>query len=241
MDTVQVKNMAILLRNSGLSYSEIIKEIKVPKSTLSYWLKNIPLDDRGRALLQSRLVEKQKRGRFSTSIALRARKVFKEKVAFDAAEKEFNVFCKEDKENNYSFFTTGIALYWSSGGKKGNHFQFVSSDPDMMLFMIKWVEKYVKVPKRDIRFRICIKEAYMAQNLDNFWSRTLLIPKESLKISIQKVIYSNINHISQSKTTKNPYYKGSCMMTISGVAILRKILAWQNLLIKYYKDTLNNT
>jgi DNA-binding transcriptional ArsR family regulator len=226
MNTVQLKNTSIKLRNSGLSYSEIIKEIKVPKSTLSYWLKNIPLDDRGRALLQSRLVEKQKRGRFSTSIALRARKVFKEKVAFDAAEKEFNISCKE---NNYSFFMTGITLYWSSGGKKGNHFQFVNSDPDMILFMVRWVGKYLKVPKRDISFRICIKQAYMAQNLDNFWSRALLIPKESLKIST----------LSQLKTKKNPYYKGSCMMTISGVAVLRKILAWQNLLIKYYKDTSN--
>ena len=229
MDGVQLKNTAIKLRNSGLSYTEIIKEIKVPKSTLSYWLKNISLDDRGRALLQSRLVEKQKRGRFSTSIALRARKVFKEKVAFDEAEKAFNVLCKENKEDNHSFFMTGISLYWSSGGKKGNHFQFVSSDPDMILFMVKWMGKYLKVPKRDISFRICIKQDYMAQNLDNFWSRTLMISKENLKISI----------LSQSKTPKNPYYKGSCMMTISGIAILRKVLAWQNLLIKYYKDTSN--
>jgi len=124
---------------------------------------------------------------------------------------------------------TGISLYWSSGGKKGNHFQFVSSDPDMILFMVKWMGKYLKVPKRDISFRICIKQDYMAQNLDNFWSRTLMISKENLKISI----------LSQSKTPKNPYYKGSCMMTISGIAILRKVLAWQNLLIKYYKDTSN--
>jgi hypothetical protein len=237
MDGVQLKNTAIKLRNLGFSYAEIIKEIRVPKSTLSYWLKNIPLDDRGKALLKSRLIEKQKRGRFSTSIALRARKVFKEKVAFDSAEKEFNIVCKE---NSFSFFMTGIALYWSSGGKKGNHFQFVNSDPDIILFMIRWIGKYLKVSKKDISFRICIKEAYISQNIDNFWARTLLIPKESLKISIQKGIYKNGMHVSQAKTTKNPYYKGSCMMTVSGVAILRKVLAWQNLLIKYYKDMPND-
>jgi DNA-binding transcriptional ArsR family regulator len=233
MDGVQLKNMAVRLRKSGLSYAEIINDIKVPKSTLSYWLRNIPLDDRGQALLKSRLVDKQKRGRFSTSIALRARKVFKEKIAFDAAEKEFNVLCKE------SLFMTGIALYWSTGGRKGNHFQFVNSDPDMIPFMIMWAGKYLKVSKRDISFRIFIREAYMTENIINFWVRTLSIDKERLKITIQRNAYAGNGHTSQSKTEINPYYKGSCMMTITGIAVLRKVLAWQNLLIKYYKGRPN--
>ena len=41
--TTELKQKAIILRNNGKTYSEIIKSLNVsiPKSTLSYWFKNI--------------------------------------------------------------------------------------------------------------------------------------------------------------------------------------------------------
>jgi len=41
-----LRERAIQLRKSErLSYSEIVRRLKVPKSTLSYWLKDLPLSD----------------------------------------------------------------------------------------------------------------------------------------------------------------------------------------------------
>ena len=231
MDKVQSRLRAIQLRENGFSYNEILKEVKVPKSTLAYWVKDIPLDEQQIALLKSRSVEKQKRGRFSTSIALRARKVFREKAAYDDAEREFKAHCKD------SFFMSGISLYWAHGGKRSGYFQFVSADPEMIVFMVTWVDRYilqVSDPtqlikgKPIIKFRLFIHEPNKGSNIEDFWAQKLSINKNIFKIS--KIRGRGIH--------KNASYKGSCMLFISNIGVLRKVLAWQNQLIKYYKDTI---
>jgi hypothetical protein len=46
-----------------------------------------------------------------------------------------------------------------------------------------------------------------------------------------------ITKIKDRGMRNNPNYKGSCMIAITNMALLRRVLAWQNQLIKYYKDT----
>jgi len=233
MDKVQSRLRAIQLRENGFSYNEILKEVKVPKSTLAYWVKDIPLDEQQIALLKSRSVEKQKRGRFSTSIALRARKVFREKAAYDDAEREFKAHCKD------SFFMSGISLYWAHGGKRSGYFQFVSADPEMIVFMVTWVNRYLfesqssdgsTKRKPVINFRLFVHEPNKGSNIEDFWAQKLLINKNVFKIT--KIRGRGIH--------KNASYKGSCMLFISNIGVLRKVLAWQNQLIKYYKDTIRD-
>jgi hypothetical protein len=221
MDKVQLRLRAIQLRESGFSYTEILKEIKVPKSTLAYWVKGIPLDDQQESLLKSRMIERQKRGRFSTSIALRARKVYRDKMAYDDAEKEFNTWKGE------TAFMAGISLYWAHGGKKSGYFQFISNDNEMLVFMVKWIRKYLGISKKDLIFRLFIHEPNKAQNIEDFWSKSLSVPKDRLKIT----------KVGGRGMHKNPQYKGSCMVAVTPISVLRKVLAWQNQLIKYYKDT----
>jgi hypothetical protein len=151
---------------------------------------------------------------------LRARRVYREKAAYDDAEKEFKTFCKD------SFFMSGISLYWAHGGKKSGYFQFISAEPEMLRLMISWIEKYLLVPKGEIGFRLFIHEPNKAQNIEDFWEKTLSSPKNTFKIT----------RIRGRGMHNNPNYKGSCMIFITNVAILRKVLAWQNQLIKYYKD-----
>ncbi len=224
MDKVQLRFRALQLRELGFSYGEILKEVKVSKSTLAYWLKGIPLDEQQAALLKSRSIEKQKRGRFSTSIALRARKVYREKAAYDDAEKGFKLHCGE------SFFMSGISLYWAHGGKKSGYFQFVSADPEMIAFMVSWAEKYLLVPhamsKKEIKFRLFVHEPNKGSNIEDFWAKSLSVKKDMFKMT----------KIKGRGMQNNPNYKGSCMIAITNMALLRRVLAWQNQLIKYYKD-----
>ena len=227
MNTVQIKNTALHLRRSGLSYGEILKQIHVPKSTLAYWLREMTLEEDQESALQSRIHEKQKRGRFSTGIALRARRVYREKALFDSAEKEFSSLVKDP------FFLIGLSLYWAHGGKKSGHFQFITSDHEMLVCMIIWIEKYLLVSRSDLKYRLFIKESYKNNDIEDFWVRVLKIKKTML----QKTAYikSNLN-----KNTRNQdiSYKGSLCVTITSVSVLRRVIAWQKLLIKYYKETM---
>jgi len=47
---------AVELRRNGWSYKEIQKNVKVAKSTLSYWLKDIPLSDDHRKRLYTKKI-----------------------------------------------------------------------------------------------------------------------------------------------------------------------------------------
>src|SRR5690349_9983857 len=86
---VQLKNMALDLRSRGLSYSEIMNELDIPKSTLSYWLKDVSLSEQQNLDLKNRLRNKILRARLRSSISLKARRIFKERQIHETAEKRF--------------------------------------------------------------------------------------------------------------------------------------------------------
>jgi hypothetical protein len=227
MNTVQIKDTALHLRRSGLSYGEILKKINIPKSTLAYWLRGMTLEEDQESALKSRVHDKQKRGRFSTAIALRARKVYREKATFEAAEKEFLSYSSDP------FFLIGVSLYWAHGGKKSGHFQFTSSDPEMAILMIAWTEKYLLIPRNELKYRLFIRESYKDQSILDFWATTLQIKKTLF----QKPIYTGSAGDTALKN-RSISYKGSLCVTITNVTVLRRVIAWQNLLIKYYKETM---
>jgi len=52
----KLKQIAIELRKEGLSYGEIKKEVNVSKSTLSLWLKTVPLTPEQRERLYTKKV-----------------------------------------------------------------------------------------------------------------------------------------------------------------------------------------
>ncbi len=241
MDYVHLRNMATQMRENGSSYSEIHQKLSIPKSTLSYWLRDIFLDESQIKLLKKRVVERQKRGRFSTAIAIKSRRVYREKIAFDEAQSFFtSILTGQQGEGEHSiaernrrdFFIAGISLYWSQGSKNGNSFQFSDSNIETILFMVKWIEYFIKISRKNITYRLFLRNN--GENLSeyehilDFWSKNIGIEK----VSIKKTLYGA--NLSQRQDRKSN--KGSLSLILSDIHILRTVIAWQNLLIKYYKD-----
>jgi len=52
-----IKNKAIILRKKGLSYGEIKKFVKVSKSTLSFWLKDVKLSEKDKKRLYTKQIK----------------------------------------------------------------------------------------------------------------------------------------------------------------------------------------
>ncbi len=229
---VQNKIEARNLRKTGLSYSEIAAKLLVPKATIASWVQGVNLTEYQKTLLNNRLTVKQKRGRFMAGITLKARRVYREKVAYDHAEVDFKSFISDP------FFTYGLGLY--SGGalkdltklgrKNTSNFQFTTNDPDRALCMVKWIERFLKIGKEGINVRLFLYEPYREQKLEDFWSQKMAIPKDIF----EKTIYSPKHYFFHKK----PEYRGSIALTVSSIRVLRIVSAWQKLLIKYYKETL---
>jgi hypothetical protein len=218
------KKKAIELRKKGFSYKEIQQHVKVSKSLLSGWFESLPLTEDEEAFLKTRMKERQDKGRIASMLSNRNRRVTREITAFEDAK---NIF---DKHKNEWLFLLGIALYWAEGSKRTGCFQFINSDPDMISFMFKWIQKYMGVDKKKIKCRLFIHEIPGYEHSEQFWQKTLAIEPQSF----QKTIYKPTPHAIK----KNPNYKGCLRLEFGGIYELRMIKAWQKLLIQYYSRVL---
>lgn len=149
---LEQKNQAIELRKSGLSYGEIQKTIKVSKGLLSGWLQNLELSDAQKIALKKHGEDVQNRGRLRAAITNKYKRAARENSALESAKKKFA------KLKNEPAFLVGISLYWAHGSKKGSRFQFISSDRNMIAFMLGWIEKYFHVEKGEIEQRLLAKK-----------------------------------------------------------------------------------
>ena len=218
------KKLAIELRKNGLSYAEIQKQVPVSKGLLSGWFKYLDLSKEEEEFLKSRMLERQDKGRISSTISNRNRRIAREVIAFEEAKKLF------DKYKAESAFLIGIALYWAEGSKRTGEFQFVNSDPDMILFMHKWIRNFLKFEKDQIKYRLFIHKIPGYENVDIFWSKVLTIQPSDFEKTIFKPTIHSVK--------KNPNYKGCLRLSIPGIYHLRILKAWQKLLIQYYGNVL---
>ena len=214
------KFKAIELRKKGLSYKEIQQQIPVSKGLLSGWLKYIKLSREEEEFLKNKIKEKQDAGRIKTMFTNRARRMAREKIAESDAEVIF-------KKNMFDpAFLIGVALYWAEGGKRSGGFQFVNSDPEMIFFMYKWIQKIFNISRENIKCRLYIHDIPGYENCESNWANKLEIEPQSL----QKTIYKKTRHVIK----KNPDYQGCFRLNVDRIYVLRLMKAWQKLLITYY-------
>jgi hypothetical protein len=219
---VQLKNFAIALRKEGKSYNEILNEVPVAKSTLSVWLRDLPLSKEQNENLEGRLKERKDRGRLKTGIALTARRLAREGITYSEAQKEF------EKHIKGPFFVAGILLYWAEGAKKNNYFAFVNSDPAMVSLVVNWLRRFFPKESKLLKYRLFIHLPYKNENCEEFWGKVLGVEASTF----YKTIYKPTSYVVK----KNPSYKGCIRLTITRIDVLRKMIAWQKLLIQYYKE-----
>lgn len=214
------KRLAIELRKNGLSYKEIQQKVLVSKSLLSGWLNHLDLTKNEEDKLRFRIKERMNKGRINSIFSNRARRIEREKVAVNDAEKLFNKF-KDQSE-----FLIGVSLYWAEGSKRTCEFQFINSDSDMIVFMCNWIKKFMGVSKEKIKYRLFIHKIPGYENSHQFWSKKLSIEP----YLFEKTIYKPTQH----SIKKNPNYNGCLRISIGGIYHLRIVKAWQKLLIQYY-------
>lgn len=214
------KKLAIELRKNGLSYKEIQQKVLVSKSLLSGWFKYLDLSKDEQEHLISRMNERKDKGRIISTLSNRSRRIQREEVAFEDAKKLFFRY------KNQSDFQVGVALYWAEGSKRTSEFQFINSDPDMIVFMYKWIQKFMAINKDKIKCRLFIHKIPGYEDSHQFWVQKLAIEP----YLFEKTIYKPTQHALK----KNPNYNGCLRLSIGGIYYLRIIKAWQKLLIQYY-------
>ncbi|MDD5433494.1 MAG: hypothetical protein PHE77_02440 [Candidatus Pacebacteria bacterium] len=210
-----LKKKAIELRGRGLSYKEIKQEIGVSKSTLSGWLKTVELTPEQKERLYTKQVMILSRG----SQSQKERRLREIERIIAKAEKEI--------ESPMSFETYrlfGAALYWAEGAKT-NGCSIINSDPHLILFMVRWLEKVFKIYPDTLKVWLNIYSQQNDKDLKAFWSRLTGIPIENFGKSFIKPVNKNFK--------KNNLYYGTVKVKIpKGTDLRHRIFGWVKCALK---------
>ena len=210
------KNLAINLRRQGKSYNEIAKILKAPKSTLSFWLRNIKMPPE---------IEKkfwnETRKKWARSIT-----EFNKKQAEAARQKAEKLQENAAKDiealSGRELLLIGAALYWAEGYKKRRSvLQFSNSDPTMIRVIMKFFKKVCKVPKEKIKASVQIHPNVTSKEAVNYWSKVGGIPKAQFSKS-----YSRLTPSSKQKRQPNILPYGTLRISIYDAQIANKVKGW---------------
>ncbi len=184
-----LKQKAVVLRRQGLSYNEIRKKIGISKSTLSLWLKSVPLKPEHRKRLYTKQIQILSRG--PSSQKERRRKEINKIIEDAEAE-----IARPITEQAFKLF--GAAIYWGEGSK-GNRLQVTNSDPHLILFTVAWIEKTLGISRNNLKAWLNIYPQQSDINIKRFWSDLTGIPMKNFGKSY-------IKPLSKGYKKHNLYY-----------------------------------
>jgi len=208
-----LKDEALKLRRRGHSLRNIELKLKIPRSTLSSWLKNVPLSKNQKALLHKKwgnaLIKARKKAVLWHNAQKQARIKIAEKEA-DNVLKNLNI-----KNKNISELALSL-LYLGEGSKNNPETAIGSSDPMILKFFLTVVKNVYNLDVEKIRCELYIRADQNPREIIKFWSEKLSLPTSCFK---------QVNFDKRTAGSKTfDYYKGVCSLRCGNVAIQRRLL-----------------
>ena len=203
------KNLARRLRQKGKSYSEILKSVKISKSTLSLWLRDMPLSEK-----QKRDLEGRTKSRYAGSKARQQARINLTKEIIENSKREASNLLEN------KLFLLGLMLYWAEGTKRGEEMvNFSNSDPNMIKLMMRWFREVCQVKEERFRIQVHIHSLLTPKDVKGYWSNlTGISLKQFHKLMVKK---TSLGH------RKNILYYGTCCLRICDKNLFRKIMGWK--------------
>ena len=186
------KNKALKLRQKGESIKDIARKLKIAKSTVSLWCRDIKLTAEQIQRLHEKMVKGGYKGRMKGARMQYERRLKKVKEWEKKGVKQIQ------KISNRDLLIAGISLYWGEGTRKTRHLSFSNSDPEMIKFMIRFFRKVCKIEKDRFTAYIGINKIHKnrVKEVEKYWSKITNIPREqftktTLIKSKNKKVYKN--------------------------------------------------
>lgn len=216
---IHQKEVAIKLRRRGQSYSEILKEIPVAKSTLSLWLREVGLSKGQR----QELTEKKRLGQLKGAFKRKTARIDIQQRIYNKSQSDIGPIT--DRE----LWLLGIALYWAEGSKEkedrpGSGVKFSNSDPKMINLFIRWLINCCGVNRNKIYFQIYIHEIYRNRliRVKKYWANsTGFTMKDFCNV------YFKRHNAKTKRKNRGDLYNGLLRVNVRASSGLnRKITGW---------------
>lgn len=162
------KAEALTLRKKGMSYSAIKEKLGVSKSTLSYWLGDLPLSREQINELRAHSPKRIEKYRNT----MRVKREKRMNAVYEVIGQDLNILTKRE------IFVAGFFLYWGEGGKtKTYSITFSNTDPSMIRFYLRWV-KQLGVPDKKVKVRLHLYTDMNIEEKIKFWVKTINVTEE---------------------------------------------------------------
>jgi hypothetical protein len=152
------------LRGQGMDYEEIAAALRVAKSSVSLWVRDLPTPAR---LSYAECRKRSAEGARSYWEAERPAREARRAAAREAAAAEIGELT--DRE----ILIAGAIAYWCEGTKSKPHrpssrVVFMNSDPALIQFFLRFLDA-TGTPRTDLAFRVYIHESANVEAAQRFW------------------------------------------------------------------------
>ncbi len=211
---VKERKRARQLRFQGWPIRKIAKFVKCSKSSVSNWVRDIPLTPEQ----IERLKSNQDKGRAKAAAHPNSSKQVWQRIRNDiieSAAKEIPSDCSLK-----TLKIIGSVLYWAEGYKKGrNMVNFSNSDSIMIRLMMRFFREVCKVPNSKFRGCVHIHPHLEGKRAMLFWSRQTGIPLNQFH-----KLQTPVSRASKNKRDTLPL--GTFRIIISDTRLQSKIKGW---------------
>lgn len=211
----------IALRQKGKTYGEIEKILKLPKSTVAWWLRNIKISKSLREQILKRSKEKWRKNITAyNKIYAKIRSTEAAKIREGYKEQGFQEISKEIKKlSQKDLKLIGLALYWAEGNKASrNQTNFSNSDPFIIQTIMRFFREICKVSENKIKAKIHLYPQINPKKATRYWSRITGLPAvQFTKPQIQ------ISKASKRRRNPNTLPYGTLHLNISNTELTWKI------------------
>lgn len=208
-----LKKEATNLRKNGNSIGSIEEQLGIPRSTLSYWFRNIVLSEKQKKTLERRWKEGLIAARTKASEWHRAGKKVRIAKVAESAQKMLDSLDMKDS----AFTELALAfLYLGEGSKNNDNTSIGTSDPRIGKFFVHCLRNIYTVPVEKIKCDLHLRADQNPVLLERYWAKELGLPQKNFcKPSIDKR--------TEGKPTY-PHYKGVCAIRCGRVEIQRRLM-----------------
>lgn len=207
------KEDVINLRKKGVSMTVIEREFGIPRSTLSGWLKNVPLTEAQRTKLMKNKHDGWKKARENAVIS---KNIAKAKRLNHAKKQALDTFSSLPKES-LAVLELALAMLYLGEGAKNHSTSLGNSDANILRFFLSSLEKLYELDRNNFRYDLHLRHDQDENLMRNYWA-------ESLHVSPEKINYIVKDERTIGRPTRDDY-KGVCLVNVRDISIQRRLKA----------------
>lgn len=218
-----VKKKAIALRKGGKTYGEINKalDVSIPKSTISYWLKNITLSKKQKNRIDGNIAKNIK---LSQKKALLVNKKKRQNYLLSVHNRVKHL---EVVLLNCDVAKIALAMLYLGEGSKTNRgsLMFGNSDPEIIKLFLRFLRECYTLDESKFRCTVQCRADQDVKKLEKFWSNITEIP-------LNLFYKAQVDSRTIGKASKKVNYKGVCRIDYFSADIFNELIEISRVICK---------